>query len=84
MAYVLMNRTRALIICARPQDYAPTTVHDAIAYLLVAHLPNDPDVLELARKARAYLLRDVEPPRKPAAPTYPASTNAAGSGMTAT
>jgi len=24
MAYVPMNRARALIVCTRPQDYAPT------------------------------------------------------------
>ena len=33
MAYVPVNRTRALIICTRPQDYAPSRVHAAACYL---------------------------------------------------
>jgi len=35
MAYVPMNRTRALIICTRPQDYAPSRLHTAARYLEV-------------------------------------------------
>ena len=34
MAYVPMNRTRALIICTRPQDYAPARLREAARYLL--------------------------------------------------
>ena len=34
MAYVPMNRARALIICTRPQDYAPSRLPEAVAYLL--------------------------------------------------
>jgi len=33
MAYVPMNRTRALIICTRPQDYAPARLREAARYL---------------------------------------------------
>jgi len=29
-----MNRTRALIICMRPQDYAPARLREAARYLL--------------------------------------------------
>ena len=34
MAYVPINRTRALIICTRPQDYAPARLREAARYLL--------------------------------------------------
>ena len=34
MAYVPMNRTRALIICTRPQDDAPARLREAARYLL--------------------------------------------------
>ena len=34
MAYVPMNRTRALIICTRPQDYAPARLREAARCLL--------------------------------------------------
>jgi len=34
MAYVPMNRTRALIICTRPQDYAPSRLREAARCLL--------------------------------------------------
>ena len=33
MAYVPINRARALIIRTRPQDYAPTRVYAAASYL---------------------------------------------------
>jgi len=34
MAYVPMNRTRALIICTYPQDYLPGRLREAARYLL--------------------------------------------------
>jgi len=34
MAYVPMNRTRALIICSRPQDLSPARLPEAARYLL--------------------------------------------------
>ena len=34
MAYVPMNRTRALIICTHPQDYLPARLREAARYLL--------------------------------------------------
>jgi len=34
MAYVPMNRTRALIICTRAQDYALARLREAARYLL--------------------------------------------------
>jgi len=34
MAYVPMNRTRALIICTRPQDYTSARLREAARYLL--------------------------------------------------
>ena len=34
MAYVPINRTRALIICTRPQDGAPAGLREAARYLL--------------------------------------------------
>jgi len=34
MAYVPMNRTRALIICTHPQDYLPGRLREAARYLL--------------------------------------------------
>jgi len=34
MAYVPMNRTRALIIVTRPQDYLPGRLREAARYLL--------------------------------------------------
>jgi len=34
MAYVPMNRARALIICTRPQDYLPGRLREAARYLL--------------------------------------------------
>ena len=34
MAYVPIKRTRALIICTRPQDYAPARLREAARYLL--------------------------------------------------
>jgi len=33
MPYAPMNCARALIICMRPQDYAPTRVYAAACYL---------------------------------------------------
>ena len=34
MAYVPMNRIRALIICTHPQDYLPGRLREAARYLL--------------------------------------------------
>jgi len=34
MGSVPINRTRALIICTRPQDYAPARLREAARYLL--------------------------------------------------
>jgi len=34
MAYVPMNRTRALIICTHPQDYAPARLRESARHLL--------------------------------------------------
>ena len=33
MAYAPINRARALIICTRPQDFAPSRVYAAACYL---------------------------------------------------
>ena len=41
MAYAPMNRTRALIICTRPQDYAPARLR-----LATRHLLDRPDTTE--------------------------------------
>ena len=41
MAYAPMNRTRALIICTRPQDYAPARLR-----LAARHLLDRPDTTE--------------------------------------
>ena len=48
MAYVPMNRARALIICTRPQDYLPGRLREAARYLL-----NRRDVTEEEKSARA-------------------------------
>ena len=45
MAYVPINRTRALIICTHPQDYAPARLRLAARYLL-----DRPDTTEEERR----------------------------------
>ena len=68
MAYVPMNRARALIICTCPQDYAPTRVYAAASYLET--LANaTAEELGLARMAHLFLqqARRALPERKPAA-----------------
>ena len=54
MAYVPMNRTRALTICTRPQDYAPSGVHAAVHYLEIL-VDATAEELELATKAHLFL-----------------------------
>ena len=70
MAYVPMNRTRALIICTRPQDYSPSKVYATACYLET--LANaTAEELELAKRAHLFLqqARRELPERKPAAET---------------
>jgi len=68
MPGVPINRTRALIICARPQDFAPSRVHAAASYLET--LANaTAEELGLAKMALLFLqrARRESPERKPAA-----------------
>jgi len=68
MPSVPMNRARALIICTRPQDYAPSRVHAAAWYLESLENATAED-LELAKQAHLFLLKAKRelPERKPAA-----------------
>jgi len=68
MAYVPMNRARALIICTRPQDYAPTRVYAAASYLetLANATTEDLDVAKMAHLFLQQARREL-PERKPAA-----------------
>jgi len=62
-----MNRTRALIICTRLQDYAPSRVHAAACYL-EALANATAEELELAKQAHfLQQARRELPERKPAA-----------------
>ena len=68
MANVPINRARALIICKRPQDYAPSKVYAAACYL--ESLANaTAEELGLAKMAHLFLqqARRELPDRKPAA-----------------
>jgi len=68
MAYAPMNRAHALIICTRPQDYAPTRVYAAASYLETLANAKAED-LGLAKMAHLFLqqARRELPERKPAA-----------------
>lgn len=57
-----MNRVRAQIICARPQDYAPARVHEAVAYLL-ARSDTTEDEQQLTSAATAWLQRRQNEPQ---------------------
>ena len=63
-----MNRARALIICTRPQDYAPTRVYAAASYL-ETQVNATAEELGLAKMAHLFLqqARRELPERKPAA-----------------
>ena len=66
--FVPMTRALALIICTRPQDYAPTRVYAAASYLET--LANETaEELGLAKMAHIFLqqARRELPERKPAA-----------------
>jgi hypothetical protein len=68
MAYVPINRARALIICTRPQDYAPSRVYAAAFYLET--LANaTAEELGVAKMANLFLQRARRelPEREPAA-----------------
>ena len=68
MASVSMNQARALIICTRPQDYAPSRVHAAAWYL--ESLENATvEEQELAKQGYLFLQQAKRelPERKPAA-----------------
>jgi len=68
MAYVPMNRARALIICPRPQDYAPTGVYAAARYLesLANARAEDLGLAKMAHLFPQQARREL-PERKPAA-----------------
>jgi len=63
-----MNRARAVIICTRPQDYAPTRVYAAASYLETVANARAED-LGLVKMAHLFLqqARRELPERKPAA-----------------
>ena len=68
MAYVPMNRARALIICTRPQGYAPSRVYAAACYLEAPENATAEE-LGLAKMAHIFLqqARRELPERKPEA-----------------
>ena len=67
MAYVPMNHARALIICNRLQDYAPTRVYAAASYLEALENATAEE-LGLAKMAHLFLQQAKRelPERKPA------------------
>ena len=70
MAYVPINRTRALIICTRPQDYAPARLREAARYLLDRRDTTEEE-RRLATEAIEWLRRKQDEPR--AGSTQPAA-----------
>ena len=63
MAYVPINRTRALIICTRPQDYAPARLRLAARYLL-----DRPDTTEEERRLATEAIEWLRSKREEKAP----------------
>jgi len=65
MAYVPMNRVRALVIVHEPRAYAPSRVQEAAAYLLQSPSATEEES-RLATDAIAWLRskRDEKPPLK--------------------
>jgi len=85
MAYVPINRTRALIICTRPQDYLPARLREAARYLLDRRDATEEEkrlateAIELLRSKwgeKAPLNRAAEPANsdQQAGPTQPRQT----------
>ena len=68
MSHVPMNRAWALIICTRPQYYAPSRVHAAACYLEALENATAEE-LELAKRAHRFVqqARHELPERKPSA-----------------
>jgi hypothetical protein len=61
MAYVLMTRTRVLVIVHARQAYAPSRVRDAAVYLLQSSASTE-DEQRLANEAREWLRRRRDEP----------------------
>jgi len=82
MAYVPINRARALIICTRPQDYMPARLREAARYLLDRRDATGEErrlateAIELLRSRREEQSRHdgaVSSPEPPAESTQPAA-----------
>ena len=69
MAYVPMNRVRALVIVHEPSAYAPTRVRDAANYLLTSSGATE-DEQRLANEAIEWLRSKREEASRPGAPQH--------------